>query len=141
MSLGLKTIRAVKRMKIGFFLIWIMATCIALAFALKPQALDLGFEGADKLLHLGVFLSLTLIPVITFDKIYNIILGIVFVMSIGICIELFQYYMPTRQAEVMDVVYDGFGVALGTVMGLALRGIYQSLLPLEYVEAYIKPKS
>ena len=128
-------------MKIGFFLMWITATCVALAFALKPQALDLGFQGADKLLHLGVFMSLTLIPVITFDKMYNIILGILFVMSIGVCIELFQYSMPTRQAEWMDVVYDGYGVALGSLIGWALRGVYQSILPLAYIEAYIKPKS
>lgn len=126
-------------MKIGFFMTWIAATCIALAFALKPQSLQLGFDGADKILHMLAFMALAFIPAITFDKMRNVILSVVFVLAIGICIELIQYYIPTRRAEFMDVVFDGVGVAIGTMIGFSLRSLYQSLLSRVYAEAYIKP--
>lgn len=135
MALGLKTIRVTKRMKIGFFMTWIAATCIALVFALKPQSLQLGFEGADKVLHLVAFMCLAFIPTITFDKIRNVIFGIAFVLAIGITIELIQHYIPTRRAEFMDVVFDGVGVAIGTMIGLSLRSRYQSLMSLSFARA------
>ena len=128
-------------LKAGFFFIWMIATCTALGFALQPKALPLTMDGADKILHLAVFLTLTLIPAITFDKISSVILGLLFVAAIGIGIECIQHFMPTRKAEVMDVVYDMIGIAIGACIGLSLRRTYQELLPRAYVEAYIRPKS
>ena len=114
---------------------WMTATCIALIFALKPQALQLGFEGADKALHLLAFMCLAFIPAISFDRIRNIVFAVAFVFAIGIGIELIQHYIPTRRAEFMDVVFDGIGVTIGTLIGISLRSTYQSLVALAFAKA------
>jgi len=105
--------------------------------ALKPQAVQINVENGDKILHLLAFLALTLIPVITFDKTRNIAFGVLFVAAIAVGIEVMQLYVPTRYADIIDVAYDGIGIALGIIIGWSLRGVYQAILPTAYVEAYI----
>lgn len=121
-------------MKLGVLTIWIAATCVALAFAFKPQALEFDFEGSDKLMHFAAFAALAFLPVMTFEKIRNIAAGIVFVMAIGIGIEVVQHYLPTRSADVMDVVFDGIGITAGVIAGTVARSLYHSFL----VPAYKK---
>ena len=123
------------RMKITFFMTWMAAMGIALVFALKPQSLQLGFEGADKILHMLAFICLSFMPAIMLSKARDMIFGLLFVMAIGIGIELIQHYIPSRNAEFMDVVFDGLGVAIGTMMGLSLRSMYQSMLSRVLVRA------
>lgn len=111
---------------------WVTAMAIALVFALKPQSLQLGFEGADKILHMIVFMCLSFMPAMMMEKSRHIIIGIMLVMAIGIGIELIQHSIPSRSAEFMDVVFDGIGVAIGTMIGLSLRSTYQSLMPIMF---------
>ena len=113
-----------------------MATGMALAFALKPQALELGIEGSDKILHMFAFMLLTIIPVIAMDKMRNIVMGVTSVLLIGIGIELAQLYIPTRYPEVMDAMFNVMGVTIGTMIGFSLRSTYQAFIPVS-----IEPKS
>lgn len=138
MSLGLKTIRAVKIMKIGIFLLWITAMLLAFGFAVKPQALDITMHNGDKILHMTVFMVLTFIPVLTFDKMRSAMLGVVFLALLGTGIEFTQHFMPSRTADIMDVASNMVGIAFGMIVGWALRGSYQSFLPRDYVELYIE---
>lgn len=112
-------------MKTGVFLTWITATSIALIFALKPQALQLGFEGSDKLLHLLAFMCLTFIPVMACKTMRSILLCAMCVMTIGIGIEMAQTYIPSRQAEFMDIVFNTLGVSVGIVMAMTLKRAQQ----------------
>lgn len=133
-GLGFKTSRVNKAMKIGFLMTWIVATGVALVFALKPQALQIDIQGADKIMHFAAFAALAFMPVITFEKMRNIVLGLLFVALIAVGIEVVQHYMPTRKAELMDVVFDGIGIMAGTALGFFARAIYQSI----FVPAYNK---
>jgi len=116
-------------MKTGFFLIWTIAASIALAFALKPEALELGFEGSDKILHMLAFMFLTILPVVGLEKIRSVAIGIVLIFAIGIGVELAQLYIPSRYADVTDAIFNLIGVLVGTMIGLSLRSTYQSLAP------------
>ncbi len=140
MSLGLKTIRAVKIMKIGIFFLWIAAMAMAFGFAVKPQALDFSMHNGDKILHMTVFMVLTFIPVLTFDKVRNAALSIVFLVLLGSSIEFAQHFMPTRTADIMDALFNVIGIVFGLIIGWTLRDTYQSFLPRDYVELYVDTK-
>ena len=123
------TVSVLHNMKTGFLITWIAAMCVALAFAFKPQALELGIEGSDKILHMLAFLLLTIMPVIAFEKMRSIVIGVSLIFAIGIFIEYAQMFIPTRYPEVMDAVFNVMGVGVGTMIGLSLRSTYQALIP------------
>jgi uncharacterized protein YacL len=133
-----KEIRAVQRMKVVFFAFWIICVAITIGLAVMPGGLPM-YPGADKMLHCLVFCILMLWPATTFDRKSNVALAAVFLLGIGILMEYLQTFIPGRSAELMDVVFDGVGLIVGTIIGFLFRDSYQSLLPLAYVQAYLKP--
>ena len=78
-------------------------------------------------------------PATTFDRKSNVALAAIFLLGIGILMEYLQTFIPGRSAELMDVVFDGVGLVAGIIIGFLFRDSYQSLLPLAYVQAYLKP--
>lgn len=135
-----KEIRAVQRVKAIFFTMWVGCVLATIGLAIMPGGVP-AHNGSDKMLHLLVFCILMLWPATTFDTTKNVALSAVALLIVGICMEFLQRFIPGRTSEVMDVVYNTGGLAAGTIIGFLFRDAYQSLLPLAYVQAYIKPNS
>lgn len=135
-----KEIIAVQRMKALFFTLWVGCVLATIGLAVMPGGVP-AHNGADKMLHLLVFCILMLWPATTFDTVKNVSISAAALLVIGVCMEYLQNYIPGRTSELMDIVYNIGGIACGTVIGFLFRDTYQSLLPLAYVHAYIKPKS
>lgn len=135
-----KEIKAVQRMKAIFFTLWVGCVLATIGLAVMPGGVP-AHNGADKMLHLLVFCILMLWPATTFDTVKNVAISAVILLLLGIGMEFLQRFIPGRTSEVMDVVYNTGGLAAGTIIGFLFRDAYQSLLPLAYVQAHIKPKA
>ena len=110
-------------------LTWGAMIATSLWFAFKPQPLKLGIsQDEDKLMHLLAFMTLSLLPILIFSKPLYTIWSMVFVFFIGVVIEVIQAFLPTRGAQLSDIVFDALGIAIGGLIGLSIRQIYQSCL-------------
>lgn len=125
-------------MKMIFFSLWVLCVIATVALAIKPGGIPM-HTGADKMLHLLVFCILMLWPATTFDKLLNVALGAIFLFSVGLGMEYLQSFIPGRSADFMDVASNGLGILAGVVIGFLFRESYQSLLPMAYIQAYLKP--
>jgi len=87
----------------------------------RPAPLELpGWYAGDKLLHLAGYAVLGALCVRALGTLplrRNLALlatvSILFSLLYGISDEVHQYFVPSRQAEVLDVIFDGLGGALG----------------------------
>ena len=93
---------------------------IVLTLALIRMPALLPFAGGDKVQHLGAFAFLTVWFAGVFERHHAVRIAIA-LLAYGILIELLQSLTTYRAAEVLDVVADACGVALG--MGLAAAGL------------------
>ena len=75
----------------------------------------------DKMMHVGAYLALSLLPVIGFrDRRRGIAAGLsMFVL--GIFMEAAQHYSPGRAVDFGDVIANGAGVSCGALLGLPIR--------------------
>lgn len=124
-------------MKFAFLALWFLCLCAIAALALVPNLMATN-EGADKMLHLTVFCILMLWPVMTFQKPSAIIAALIGLFSVGIGIELAQEFIPGRNQEVMDIVFNCAGILSGLTIGYLMRDSYQSLLPLARAHTHMK---
>jgi VanZ family protein len=100
-------------------LVMLVVTCW---FAFSAQPPGLKFKDADKVQHLLAFSSLTLVTGLTMTHgLRQTVWAMVWMLLFGIFIELVQSQLPTRTADVMDVLADGVGIALGVVLLWGLR--------------------
>lgn len=127
-----KQIKIVKFMKAVFFLMWLLSLGFVAALALVPNLMSIN-TGADKMLHMLAFCMLMLWPAMTFDKSFNVVMSMLLLFSVGIGMEIMQGFIPQRNSELMDVVFNGGGIVLGSMIGYLLRDAYQALLPYAYV--------
>jgi len=74
---------------------------------------------SDKWTHLLAFSVLTLL--LRFAYRITIIQTVFSLFLYGILIEVSQYFTPNRCAEILDVVADMIGVAIGVVLAYAFR--------------------
>ena len=84
-----------------------------------PVALP-GWDFGDKLLHLAGYAVLGALCVRALGTLRlrrNLpllaALSILFSLLYGVSDEIHQYFVPSRQADVLDVLFDGLGGALG----------------------------
>jgi VanZ family protein len=96
-------------------------------FSHEPRPLGLQFPGGwDKVLHtleysiLGYLLAKTL----RFFEVRKIaLLGWMIGSLYGLSDEIHQYFVPGREASVMDLFFDSIGTLIGTIIALNLRKI------------------
>ena len=105
-----------RRWKILFFSM--LAVVLWLAFTPRPPtALDTGW---DKLNHALAFSALAVSGRFGFPgsrwRALGVMLGL---LAVGVAIELVQSFLPTRTAEVNDVLADGVGIVLGLMAAAA----------------------
>ena len=83
------------------------------------------FHIQDKLLHMAVFLFITFLAYSSKFKVnrFVILLGLIFY---GLIIEIIQNYLSYRSFELLDLLFDIFGVLLGYLSWKLLKKIYPS---------------
>ena len=86
-------------------------------FALIPQQSRILLSYEDKIGHAGLYFLL----MIYFSRRLTVLTSAVALFCIGVIIELVQFQVGYRAAEVMDVVANCFGLLLGYIY-LKLRG-------------------
>jgi VanZ family protein len=103
----------------ALLLVMLVVTCW---FAFSPQPPGLKFKDADKVQHLLAFGSLTWVTGLSMAPgLRQTVWAVVWMLLFGIFIELVQSQLPTRTADVMDVVADSVGIALGVLLLWGLR--------------------
>ena len=96
-------------------LVLLMAAVLVLALMPSPPpSIDTGW---DKLNHVLAFSTLAVAGRFSFPgartPVWLLIGGL---LAFGVLIELLQMLVPTRSAEVADVLADGVGIAVGLVV-------------------------
>jgi len=132
-----KDIQTIKGVKIAFFTIWLIAVFSTVTLAVIPAEHIPTQPGSDKMLHLLAFCLLMIWPTTTLDYLKNAIFCGIFLLFVGIGIEILQSFIPSRTAEFMDVVYNVGGAIGGFIIGYLFRDSYQALLPASYVNRYL----
>jgi VanZ family protein len=102
----------------ALLLVMLVVTCW---FAFSPQPPGLKFKDADKVQHLLAFGALTLVTGLTMAAgLRQTVWAVGWMLLFAIFIELVQSQLPTRTADVMDVLADSVGIVVG-LCGLWLR--------------------
>jgi VanZ family protein len=100
-------------------LLMLVVTCW---FAFSPQPPGLKFKDADKVQHLLAFGALTLVTGLAMAHgLRQTVWASAWMLLFAIFIELVQSQLPTRTADVMDVLADSVGIALGLLLLWGLR--------------------
>ena len=98
----------------GFWIPW----AVSAEAAFSPHGLPLPFHAGDVVLHFFAFSYLTAALGLAF-YLPDRWLGPVGWMALyGVAVEVIQYFIPTRDAEVKDLVVDAFGIAFGLFIWL-----------------------
>ncbi len=124
-------------MKIFFLIFWFVCVACIISLALIPNLIATN-NGADKMLHLCVFCILMIWPTMTFENRTPIIAAFAGLLVIGVGIEIAQGFVPGRNQEIMDLVFNSVGIFSGLVIGYFLRDSYQDLLPITRAHTHMK---
>jgi len=106
---------AFQRVLIAAF--WIPGLFSAYA-AFAPHGVPLPVEVSDVVLHLCAFGYLTAALGVAYYAPVRWLVPVAWMALYGVAIEAIQYFIPTRDAEVKDLVVDAFGIALGLLIWL-----------------------
>jgi len=108
-----------KTMKILTFILWLCVVGIVIVLAVTPNVMVM-HGNQDKMLHVTVFCLLILWPAIILTRrlyIYGIAL---FLLLLGVAIEMLQVMVSGRESSLFDIAANGLGLILGLVIGYLL---------------------
>jgi len=92
-------------------------------FAFSNNDIEMSFQYGDKLKHIFAFTVLFLIANKAFHFSLFLKMGLIF--SMGVSIELIQYFLPNRSFDIMDLIANTFGLLLGYfINGMVAKRIY-----------------
>lgn len=108
-------------LSLGFLLLW-GGAFTATHLPMDPDKEFLRFPHADKLAHLGIYLTLAFVA-LTVARAWKVrwnrgrtVLGISALLALGVFDELTQLAVRGRTASVLDWMADSVGVLLGTAL-------------------------
>lgn len=90
----------------------------SLSTSVGPPAL---FPHADKVFHFGAWGALAALAFLVFAGRYNRLAIPSALLVISAAIEVIQTFIPGRTGSYEDLAANAFGIALGSLVGLALR--------------------
>ena len=90
----------------------------SLSTSAGPPAL---FPHADKLFHFGAWGALSALAFLVYAGRYNRLAIPSALLVISAAIEVIQTFIPGRTGSYEDLAANAFGIALGSLVGLALR--------------------
>jgi len=106
-------------------ILWVVAVAIVVTASLLPstsfpmRAMD-RLHISDKLQHVAAYAVIALLPAIH-EKRKVLIAAAIGAVALGILLEFGQLYSGWRDFDVMDMVADAAGVAVGVAAGVVLR--------------------
>lgn len=116
----MQVVRWARRFGLPIFILTFLVVSFWLLAQNPPKPTSVRFAHADKVAHFIVFFALAVSLHLAFRP--RVWLGVVLLLSYGIAIEVIQYFVPNRGAEVLDVVADLCGVlAFYVLLGLVKR--------------------
>jgi VanZ family protein len=108
----------------GWMLLLVALGVVVTVLACRPADAFQPTLGWDKLNHVVAFMTMAFCGHFAFRQRPRATFWVVFLlMALGLAIELVQFGVPGREADVVDLFADGVGLASGLVlaMGLAHR--------------------
>ncbi len=102
----------------------LLAYCVVIFIqSSRPAPVELpGWYAGDKLLHLAGYAVMGALSVRAFGTLRMrrslpllVTVSILFAFLYGVSDEIHQYFVPSRQADVFDALFDGLGGALGVL--------------------------
>lgn len=104
---------------IAIMVIWVGSICLVSYYSLQPRVeFPVDFWGADKFYHLIAYAWLALLPLLGFSKKRLAMTASLFMIVLGIALELGQRYVPGRKFSFADIAANTLGVLLGIFIGI-----------------------
>ncbi len=75
----------------------------------------------DNVLHLAAFAVLGVVAPLAFAGRRRALLALFFLLVLGLCLELWQLYIPSRRCQLSDFVGNAAGLLVGGSVGFWLR--------------------
>jgi len=100
-----------------------MAALIVLYFAIIPDNVTIPSIYADKIKHATAFFTLSLLLNRASSTIQHRLRNMGALLLFGIFIEFVQYFIPTRESDIDDIVADLTGIVLFHLVYLFLKFI------------------
>ncbi|MEC9485943.1 MAG: VanZ family protein [Prosthecochloris sp.] len=101
-----------------FFLVVALGAVFVQAGSCQP--VSPGFQGGDKLLHVGAFFVLALLADVSFPAARFRYAVIACLVSFGVAIEVQQYMLPWRCFSLLDLAADVAGIGLYYIIVAAI---------------------
>lgn len=102
-------------------LAWLAVVGLTVYVSLAPGMGATSAYHIDKLLHLGAYLALGALPALVLPRPAWSLLAAVFLVAVGIGLELGQGFVVGRVASLQDAAANALGAALGVAIALQLR--------------------
>lgn len=96
---------------------WLAVVVAVFVVALQPAAGPPGVWGVDKVIHFGVFLVLAAVPAAVLLGRRAMLGAEVFLLAVGLGIEVAQSFIPERVGSGGDFLADVLGVLAGAAVG------------------------
>jgi VanZ family protein len=109
--------------------LWVTLTCAVTVLSLMPHVGPPGEFHIDKVVHLIAYGALAGLPFTAFQT-PRIAFGAALAMApLGLSIEFAQDFVPSRQADTLDMLANLAGVAIGIGLGPIIRMLANRILP------------
>ncbi len=79
----------------------------------------------DLLLHVGAFAVLTVIALLVWPFSWTMVLILVLA---GCLMELVQFFVPSREVDILDVMANGSGILSGCVLVMSARWLIERMV-------------
>ncbi|MBN2735802.1 MAG: VanZ family protein [Spirochaetales bacterium] len=89
---------------------------------------DMGIQNSDKFFHGLAYFILALSIILSFDQLKYMILFMVIGLLLSISLEFLQEMIPRRHFSVFDMLANGIGLFLGSMVGLVFKKTLHGLL-------------
>ena len=83
----------------------------------------------DNVLHLVAFAVLGVVVPLTFRERRRALWAFVFLLALGLCLELVQVYIPGRRCQLSDALGNALGLLFGGLVGMGLRRLGWGSVP------------
>ncbi len=104
------------------FWIWIISILWVSYLSLQPSIkTEKHFENQDKVLHLIVYIWISLLAFLSFVKDNKSSYAALFVLLLSLILEIGQYYIPGRFFSIGDILANSAGVFIGYYLGTKIR--------------------
>lgn len=99
-----------------------LLSCVVAFGCLLPTAELPVFEASDKVQHFAAFMALGAIGAVAFPGRRSMVWLAIALFAFGCLLEGLQFFVPSRQATLGDVIANSLGIAVGLASGaLALK--------------------